>query len=148
LCHDCIVYTYLFPLPLPLSQQRALSCVGLLATGGRQEGDDCGLWLVDATGAYRVRAHAVGLGAKTINERLRRIDFSSLTRNQGALRLLETIVEEPKEEDASSKEDKDSKPWKLPDNALAEVAVVAPCERKMKRIRIDDLLSSEEAETA
>lgn len=105
------------------------------------------MWLVDATGAYRVRAHAVGLGAKTINERLRRIDFSSLTRNQGALRLLETIVEEQKEEEISSRDKDQATPWKLPDNALAEVAVVASCERKMKRIRIDDLLSSEEAET-
>ncbi len=44
--------------------RRALSCVGLLASPAR-------LWLVDATGAYAVRAHAVGNGSTLVNKLLR-----------------------------------------------------------------------------
>lgn len=122
-------------------QQRALSCAGLLVTSGRTIDEQCCLWLVDATGAYRVRAHAVGLGAKTVNERLRKIDFAALTCRQGALRLLDTIVEEPEEKESS--EEKETTAWKLPVDARVEVAVVAACQRKMNRIRVDDLLSAE-----
>jgi hypothetical protein len=100
--------------------------VGLLSTYGGGEGDCC-LWLVDATGAYRVRAHAIGWGAKTINERLRRIDSSILTREQCVLRLLQTIVEEPDEKEKTA--------WKFPSNAYAEVAVIASSQRKMSRLR-------------
>ena len=100
--------------------------MGLLSTYGGGEGDCC-LWLVDATGAYCVRAHAIGWGAKTINERLRRIDSSILTREQCALRLLQTIVEEPNEKEKTA--------WNLPSNVYAEVAVVNSSQRKMSRLR-------------
>ena len=100
--------------------------MGLLSTYGGGEGDGC-LWLVDATGAYCVRAHAIGWGAQTVNERLRRIDSSILTTEQCALRLLQTIVEEPDETDKSA--------WKLPSNAYVEVAVVSSSQRKMSRLR-------------
>jgi len=134
-----LLVTHIIGLPLTLLQQRALSCVGLLATSGRKEDDACSLWLVDMTGAYRVRAHSVGLGAKIINERLRKMDFTTLTVDEGALRLLETLVEEPEENEDSK--DKEAATWKLPENALVEVAVVSPGKQKMNRMRVDDLSS-------
>ena len=123
-------------------QQRALSCVGLLASSARNEDESCCLWLVDVTGSYRVRAHAVGLGAEVINKRLRTIDFSTLTRKDCALRLLETITEESSEIEKDEPKQNDSKQWRLPENTRVEVAVVAPCQPKMDRIRIADLLPS------
>jgi hypothetical protein len=106
--------------------------VGLLSTCGGGEREGC-LWLVDATGAYRVRAHAIGWGAKTVNERLRRIDSSLLSKEQCALRLLETIVEEPDKKEKTA--------WKLPSNAFAELAVVASPQRKMSRLLKASLVS-------
>jgi 20S proteasome alpha/beta subunit len=49
------------------------------------------LWLVDATGAYRVRAHAVGGGpmAGTINECLEETDFSTMDSQEASKKLLE-----------------------------------------------------------
>ena len=86
-----------------------------------------------------MRAHAVGLGAKIVNERLKRIDFSVLTCQEGALRLLETIAQEPTEKEQS--QEKEGTVWKLPDNARVEVAVAAPMQRRMNRIHVADLLS-------
>jgi hypothetical protein len=88
---------------------------------------------VDATGAYRVRAHAIGWGAKSVNERLQRIDSSLLSREQCALRLLETIVEEPDKKEKTA--------WKLPGNAFAELAVVSSSQRKMSRLLKASLVS-------
>ncbi|KAG7362939.1 proteasome subunit [Nitzschia inconspicua] len=45
--------------------RRPWSTVGLLASSSNKKGE---LWLVDATGAYRVRAHAVGNMAGPVNE--------------------------------------------------------------------------------
>jgi 20S proteasome alpha/beta subunit len=53
------------------------------------------LWLIDATGAYRVRAHAVGggVGASNVNQQLEEIDFSLLTKEEGVKRILNILKE-------------------------------------------------------
>ena len=75
-----------------------MSCVGLLATTSDKEVSCTGgyLWLVDETGAYRTRAHAVGGGitkegrtiASLVNEQLCSVDFSDFTTQEGAKQLL------------------------------------------------------------
>ena len=56
------------------------------------------MWLIDATGAYRVRAHALGGGlspngsqASTVNEQLSLTDFSGWTAQEGARELLKIL---------------------------------------------------------
>ena len=76
---------------------RALSCVALLASCG--EAKEPGyLWLVDATGAFRVRAHAVGGGtiAATLNNRLETIDLSNCNEEEASHKIVEllSILEE------------------------------------------------------
>jgi 20S proteasome alpha/beta subunit len=71
---------------------RALSCVGMLASCGEAKQPGY-LWLVDATGVYRVRAHAVGGGplAATVNERLETMDVSSLNREEASQEIVEFL---------------------------------------------------------
>eukprot|EP00546_Thalassionema_frauenfeldii_P017123 CAMPEP_0178894966 /NCGR_PEP_ID=MMETSP0786-20121207/312_1 /TAXON_ID=186022 /ORGANISM="Thalassionema frauenfeldii, Strain CCMP 1798" /LENGTH=262 /DNA_ID=CAMNT_0020565119 /DNA_START=174 /DNA_END=959 /DNA_ORIENTATION=+ len=52
-----------------------------------------GIWLVDATGAHRVRAHAVGNGAKIVNTLLCKTDFSKLTPEEGLDNMLKLLLE-------------------------------------------------------
>lgn len=147
MCCSFMLSCSLLVLAIVIIQQRALSTVGLLASGGKTKGDECGLWLVDTTGAYRVCAHAVGLGAKAVNERLGKIDFLTMTSKECALRLLETIMEEPPLEGTNkSSKDEEAKQWKLPENARVEVALVEPGKRKNKRIRVDELLLDQDWE--
>ena len=55
--------------------------------------------MIDATGAYRVRAHALGGGglsptggqASVVNEELSKIDFSALNKEQGTKELLKIL---------------------------------------------------------
>ena len=70
---------------------RKLSVVGLLATCG---GSDSGyLWLLDATGSYRVRAHAVGRLAGIANSKLQDIDWTLLDKDEAATKLVELLSE-------------------------------------------------------
>jgi hypothetical protein len=123
---------------------RALSCVGLLATSGRNIDDACCLWLVDATGSYRVRAHAVGLGAKIVNEQLRALDLASLTCSEACRQILEIMVNGSGDIDETKQDltEKEVTPWSLPHDARVELAFVKPRQQKMSRIRIDSLLTS------
>jgi 20S proteasome alpha/beta subunit len=114
-----------------LDTSRALSCVGLLASCSSSSGSICrgdggSLWLVDATGAYRVRAHAVGNGAKTINQRLTKVDMSSMSCEECREQLLKLLTTEGT---------KDEEGWKIPANARVELAFVDPVNRRMKRVR-------------
>lgn len=66
---------------------RSLSCAGLLlatAMGNL-------LWLVDATGAYACRAHALGIGSNSFNRQLVACDFAGRTTRECAHMLLETV---------------------------------------------------------
>ena len=68
--------------------RRALSCVGLLAS-------PTALWLVDATGAYAVRAHALGNGSKLVNKLLRsKPDWKELGTADAFKELMDMISEE------------------------------------------------------
>ena len=107
-----------------------MSCVSLLAFSGDKDSGSSGgyLWLIDATGAYRVRAHAIGGGglsptggqASIVNEQLSKLDFSALTKEQGIRELLKII----------SKNDVG-----LPAETRVEIATVhAKPRRTMKRL--------------
>jgi 20S proteasome alpha/beta subunit len=114
-----------------LDTSRALSCVGLLASCGsssisRGSGDGGLLWLVDATGAYRVRAHAVGNGAKTMNQRLTKVDVSSMSCEECMVQLLKLLTAEAT---------KDEEGWKIPANSRVEMAFVDSVSRRMKRVQ-------------
>jgi len=95
-------------------QVRDLSCVGLLAcchsdfsANNIDESHKFGsLWLVDATGAYRARAMAIGSGATIVNSRLCKIAFHEVTKEEGVRLLLKAIteVEEDVEEDIEEQE--------------------------------------------
>jgi 20S proteasome alpha/beta subunit len=101
---------------------RAMSCVGLLSVSGKTEGF---LWLVDATGSYRVRAHAVGNGAKIINKRLRKINFSSMKCQECIEQLMKIMMETSEDESE----------WKIPTNSRVEMALVESSHRRMKQVR-------------
>lgn len=80
-------------------QRRSLSCVGILACSSDHSPGGY-LWLIDATGAYRVQSHAVGGGswsqdgnvASLVNEQLAAVDFTSLSKEQGVKELLEILA--------------------------------------------------------
>ena len=76
---------------------RSLSCVGLLACaggGGKKKGGGGGtLHLIDATGAYRVRAHAVGSGSDALHRRMAYVDFGSMDCEEGLRALLRLVAE-------------------------------------------------------
>ena len=68
---------------------RALSTAGLM-------GSSDALWLVDATGAYRVRACALGGGqlAGQVNNYLQKREWTTLTSNDVAKELLRTLYDD------------------------------------------------------
>ena len=68
--------------------RRSLSCVGLLAS-------PTALWLVDATGAYAVRAHALGNGSKLVNKLLRsKTDWKELETGDAFQELMGMISDQ------------------------------------------------------
>ena len=107
--------TLIIHVPLSVSynkQKRAFSCVGLLATCGEEQQPGC-LWLVDATGAYRCRAQAVGGGADAamkMNEQLAKEDFDTMTTKDGARKILNLLM--------------DKNVTNLPEETRVEVAAV------------------------
>ena len=72
-------------------QTRELHCAALLAAQER-------LWLIDATGAYAVRALALGGGPvqanAVLNDELRRVDWRDLSAKEGLQRLLELVAQQ------------------------------------------------------
>eukprot|EP00550_Attheya_septentrionalis_P000831 CAMPEP_0198290258 /NCGR_PEP_ID=MMETSP1449-20131203/8207_1 /TAXON_ID=420275 /ORGANISM="Attheya septentrionalis, Strain CCMP2084" /LENGTH=274 /DNA_ID=CAMNT_0043988747 /DNA_START=117 /DNA_END=941 /DNA_ORIENTATION=- len=105
---------------------RALSSVGLLGSCG--SGGSSYLWLVDSTGAYRTRAHAIGKGASRLNERLVGIDFLKCSKEEGVQTLLDIVTDEF----SLLKEDKANHPSH---SHHVELAVVDPVQSTMKRLR-------------
>jgi 20S proteasome alpha/beta subunit len=131
--------------------RRPLSCLGLLASG-------TGLWMVDSTGAYRIRAHAVGAGSDQMNIQLRKRDWKNLDCNEAAIDLLQILFDEENEDndptatatehdnDSSSSSETDDTKIKVPKESLVEIATVAipeqnNVERKMKRLFVSELFS-------
>ncbi len=128
---------------------RSLSTIGLLACNSPGRGS-C-LYLVDATGSYRVRAHAIGNGASTIHKRLVSVDFEDISCVDGLRTLLQIVAEEaglslsvkPKQiKDVSSStmdEDDNTGTWSIPRNPAVELAVLRNSEQRMRRIRLSSL---------
>ena len=130
--------------------RRPLSCLALLASG-------TGLWMVDSTGAYRIRAHAVGAGSDQMNKQLRKRDWKNLDCNEAAIDLLQILFDEENEDNdptatehdndsSSSSSEIDDTKIKIPKESLVEIATVAipeqnNVERKMKRLFASELSS-------
>lgn len=89
---------------------RPLSSAGLLATcteKERKSGFQGFLWYLDATGAYPVRALAIGGGpaegekdgnlvvAQLVNAQLEKSDFTTMTAQEGVLHLLKILKDGP-----------------------------------------------------
>ena len=96
--HACLVYSFGgASQPSSLLQTRELHCVALLAS--ISEGGS--LWLVDQTGAYAVRALALGGGSievnALLNDKLRQVDWSDLTAKEGLLQILNFVSEQAKD---------------------------------------------------
>ena len=78
--------------------------------------------------SYRVRAHAVGLGAKIVNEQLRAMDLASLTCSEACRQILEIMVNGSGDTDETKQDspEKEDTPWRLPHDARVELAFVKP----------------------
>mmetsp|Transcript_15682 Transcript_15682/g.36104 ORF Transcript_15682/g.36104 Transcript_15682/m.36104 type:complete len:293 (-) Transcript_15682:2862-3740(-) len=90
--------------------RRSLSCLGLLASSS-------GLWVVDSTGAYRVRALAVGRGSEKVNDILRKTDWSKLESVKAKDEFLSLLYND-------SDDDNNSSEAKIPKGSCIEMAVV------------------------
>ena len=128
---------------------RSLSTIGLLACNNSAGG--C-LYLVDATGSYSVRAHAIGNGASTIHKRLVFVNFEDMTTLEGLRMLLRIIAEEGgvlSTESASSNAGKQNKPagaWTMPRSPGVELAILRSGEQRMRRIRLSSLFTTTNTE--
>jgi hypothetical protein len=117
--------------------RRPMSCLGLLAAGGGGGGTTINnnnnnnigggsggcLYLVDATGAYRVRAHAVGGGpllAGKMNDILREKDWTQFCCADVAKELLCTLFDDLDDETSESKDTSVG----IPDGSLVEIVNV------------------------
>ena len=99
-------------------QHRPLACAGLLASNRI-------LWLVDATGAYAVRAHALGKGSDEMNEILRAKDWTQLecrAAKAELLQILTTTDDEKGQENSLKAKTGDMDP--IPKGSRFEMAMV------------------------
>lgn len=120
---------------------RSLSTIGLLACNNSAGG--C-LYLVDATGSYNVRAHAIGNGASTIHKRLVFVNFEAMTCLEGTRMLLQIIAEEGGmlSLNVGGEENKRVGAWTIPRNPGVELAILRRGEQRMRRIRLSSLLTA------
>lgn len=140
--------------------------------GGGDDGANGGgggsLWLIDATGAYRVRALACGGGkvenihdkedeqsqpmmvANIVNQKLLEIDFETITAREGIIHILRILTREDQEgENKESEEINDdshqlqSSPMQLPPlvpmNSEMEIAITDSQNGKLQRLRLSSL---------
>eukprot|EP00986_Skeletonema_menzelii_P021538 scaffold34856_cov166-Skeletonema_menzelii.AAC.2 len=124
---------------------RSLSTIGLLACNDSAGG--C-LYLVDATGSYSVRAHAIGNGALAIHKRLVFVDFEAMTCFEGLRMLLRIIAEEgdllPTENNSpnAGNQNKPISAWTIAHNPGVEIAILRSGEDRMRRIRLSSLFTT------
>jgi hypothetical protein len=124
------VSLYDVPTPCVLLQSRTLSCASLLLSSNR-------IWLVDASGAYPVRALAIGGGpistvSDLVNQRLMEHDWETMTTTDALNALLGILKER----------DDESKRNLLAENTRMEVAFLDSAEgrsRMMRRQRLSSL---------
>ena len=101
--------------------KRPLSCVGLLASSTSTKKQM--LWVLDATGAYAVRAHALGRGSQAVNAFLRsREDWTKLDSLQVRDELLHKLWSEEEEKTEDKVGDKPS--IQVPKGSRVEMAIV------------------------
>lgn len=130
---------------------RPLSSVGLLAGCSDQDqhpGSTVGsLWFVDVTGAYRVRALAIGGGkaetgeekdehslvAQLVNAQLMRTDFSTITAREGVVHILKILCGGDEENDSSSTP-------LVPVDCEMEIAITKATLEKIQRLNLSTLL--------
>lgn len=121
---------------------RPLSVVGLLASTSSSSSHsttdgscECFLHLIDATGAHRVRAHAVGFGAKTVNARLRAIRFETMSTDEGIDRLVQVLLAANDEKDEPEGGGGNDKWQPLKNSTRVELAIVDAERKCLRRIR-------------
>jgi hypothetical protein len=136
---------------------RPMSCLGLLASGGgghvrendKEKKTGC-LYLIDSTGTYRVRAHAVGGGslAGKLNDILRDRDWRQLPCNEVAKELLCVLFDDWTED---NDEIKTTLKEEVPDGSLVELVRVGtrtggfkdePPRQRMNRLFASTLLGT------
>jgi hypothetical protein len=146
---------------------RSLSTVGLLAVGSNNIDGVGSIFLLDATGAYRVRAHSVGAGALLLNQKMGFVDFRSMNCREGlrvllrmmadegglsakpekvteaanakGQQILKDAVEKAAVDTTSRKEYSEPQPWSLPLSTATELAIIKNGEGMMKRVRLATL---------
>ena len=138
--------------------RRPMCCVGLIASSSAGSSSGCnrgGLWFVDSTGAYRIRAHAVGAGSDHANEILRNKDWTKLDCKDAAISLLQSLFfvgnddddlgeQHFKNNDTNDNSIVDDEKIIIPKESLVEIATMGKIGqsvvgRKMKRIFASDL---------
>jgi len=133
---------------------RNLSCAALIATchyhcttpnsseDRAKDGRSGQLYLVDGTGAQRVRALAIGLNSDRVNKQLVRVNFLVLNKEEGAQKLLKIVTEEGYGSNTHSKEGlmegdeiKKETAVVVPKGIRVEMAVVDSVRAKFQRVR-------------
>jgi 20S proteasome alpha/beta subunit len=134
---------------------RSLACAGLLASASSSSSSTSAsaggfLWVVDATGAYAVRAHALGRGSEKANEILRARDWTKLESSAVQTELLRLLLLRPKSnsdansDDGSDDIDNDNQIIELPKGSRFEMAIVesSPTDRNTQRKTMKRLFAS------
>lgn len=93
-CEYCL-YTHVVSLLLCIKQTRALRTVAFLSIPSPASTSGY-LWLIDTTGVYCLRAHAIGQHAKSLNSQLQQINFDTMCVQQAKDYLLELVEKEEK----------------------------------------------------
>jgi hypothetical protein len=96
------------------------------------------VWLVDATGAYACRAHALGIGSNSFNRQLVACDFAGRTARECAHMLLETVKDclvvggaSSSAKDGKQGEEDD---YRIPSGSRVEMAVLEFESQRLKRL--------------
>jgi 20S proteasome alpha/beta subunit len=141
---------------------RPLACAGLLASASISSTSSSTstpaggfLWVVDATGAYAVRAHALGRGSEKANEILRSKDWTKLESSAVQTELLRLLLQTTKSasdaksdanvnSDDGSDNDKKNQSIELPKGSRFEMAIVesSPADRNTQRKKMKRLFAS------
>ena len=132
---------------------------------GKNTDTAASLWLIEATGAYRVRALAIGGGkveggpsdekrmvADIVNQHLQHVDFSTMTAKEGALCLLEILngdrrksllASSTNQEGEDQDKDPDNSHWLyplVPADCEMEIAITNSERRQTRRLSLSSLL--------
>ena len=89
------------------------------------------LYFIDSTGSYPVRAFAIGNQSIQVNTKLRSVDFTNYTKEEGVQKLVKLITDTSSSEDEEMKQDEkddsridQKKMTPLPKNTILEIATM------------------------